>query len=315
MAVKKNGYQVQWALERIVSVTSSILVILLVSRKRYEFKTAMKKVQFIKNSASEKKINVLAGCILASPLIYSLATLLAYAIERDETGFRFFFYGFPVTDKVLKCFILFWKSFVYYFLFPTYSNSFILIFCVIFYGLSLHIRNLSQELERCPPKDFTTAIQIKYLDCRKEIIKMLEELQTHFSSVSFIACGGHFSYCFAVLTQILLYSFNENSVTYHFDSTMNLVFVGVPLVLMFWIPEQIPLEMENLNKIICSKYEVRASSGIVSECPTIEKLMLEEKIFVVSGCSMISFRRRHILSILGTVLTYGLLVMGLEVRN
>ncbi|KAF8788165.1 hypothetical protein HNY73_009696 [Argiope bruennichi] len=278
-AVKKNGYQVQWALERIVSVTSSILVMLLVNRKRPIFKAAMEEVQFMKNSASEQKINVLSGCILASPLIYSLATLLAYAIETDETGFRFFFYGIPVTDK------------------------------------SLHIRNLSQELERFPPKDFTTTIQIKYLDCRREIVKMLEELQTNFSTVSFIACGGHFSYCFALLTEIMLHSFSENSVTYHVDSTMNLIFVVVSLVLMFWIPEQIPLEMENLNKIIRSKYEARASSGIVSESPTIEKLMLEEKIFVVSGCSMISFRRRHILSILGTVLTYGLLVMGLEVRK
>ncbi|GBO31031.1 hypothetical protein AVEN_38044-1 [Araneus ventricosus] len=102
---------------------------------------------------------------------------------------------------------------------------------------------------------------------------------------------------------------------YQADLTLNLINVVIPLILMFWIPEQIPLEMEDLNKIIRCKYEMRASSGTVSENSTVEKLLLEKKIFVVSGCHLIFFRRSNILSVLGSALTYGLLLIGLEVRK
>ncbi|GBN53832.1 hypothetical protein AVEN_179727-1 [Araneus ventricosus] len=144
---------------------------------------------------------------------------------------------------------------------------------------------------------------------------MLEELEANLSFVCFIACAGHFSHCFALLAQIMLYSFRENALTYQADSAINLINVVIPLILMFWIPEQNPLEMENLNKIIRWKYEMRASFGLVFENSTVEKLLLEEKIFVVSGCNLILFRRRNILSVLGTALTYGLLLFGLEVRK
>ncbi|GBN53831.1 hypothetical protein AVEN_179726-1 [Araneus ventricosus] len=99
------------------------------------------------------------------------------------------------------------------------------------------------------------------------------------------------------------------------DSVINSINVVIPLILMFWIPEQIRLEMEKLNKIIRWKYEMRASFEIVSEKSTVEKLLLEEKIFVVSGCNLIFFRTRNILSVLGTALTNGLLLTGLEVRK
>ncbi|GBN39513.1 hypothetical protein AVEN_54933-1 [Araneus ventricosus] len=141
-----------------------------------------------------------------------------------------------------------------------------------------------------PPQAFTIGIQLKHLTCRRKILKMLEELEANFSSVCCIACSGHFLYCFALITQIMLYSFKENALTYLTDSAVNLINIVIPLILMFWIPEQNPLEMENLNKIKRCKYEKRASYGIVSENSIVEKLLLEEKIFVVSGSNLIFFR-------------------------
>ncbi|GBN62513.1 hypothetical protein AVEN_3195-1 [Araneus ventricosus] len=112
-----------------------------------------------------------------------------------------------------------------------------------------------------------------------------------------------------------MFSLRQNALTYQVDAIMTSTSVFISLIMMFWIPEQIPLEMENFTKIIRSKYEMRASSGIISQNPTVEKLLLEEKIFVVSGWNLIFFRRRSILPVLGTALTYGLLFMGFEVRE
>ncbi|GBN40298.1 hypothetical protein AVEN_247496-1 [Araneus ventricosus] len=315
LAVKINGYELKWALERILSVTCSILLMLSINRNRHEFAAAIRKAKFITNTKSEKKLNVLAGCILASPFIYSLVLLLACEIGKDELGFHYFFYGIPVKNKILKYFILYCKSFLYYFLFPTYSNFVVLIFCASCHTSKMFIRNLCEELERCPAKAFTTSIQIRCLNCRRKIYKMLDILQESFYFISFVACAGNFSYCFALLTQLMLYSFSESALTYQADTVINSINVTVPLFMMFWIPEEIQMELEKLNKIILWKYEMRASSGMVSENPSIEKLLLEEKPFVISGCSLIAFQRCHILSVFGTALTYGLLILSFEVRN
>ncbi|GBN03076.1 hypothetical protein AVEN_135169-1 [Araneus ventricosus] len=183
------------------------------------------------------------------------------------------------------------------------------------YSNSLSIRNLRQELETYPHKVFTTSIQIRCLKSRTKIYKMLDKLQACFSFLSFVACAGNFSCCFALLSQIILYSFSDSALTYQADTVMNSIIVTVPLIMMFWIPETIPMELEKLNKIIRWKYEMRASSGMVCENLSVEKLLLEEKIFVVSGCNLISFRKCHILSVFGTALTYGLLILSFEVRN
>ncbi|KAF8788138.1 hypothetical protein HNY73_009672 [Argiope bruennichi] len=174
---------------------------------------------------------------------------------------------------------------------------------------------MSKELEGCSAEDFTTSVQIKCLNSRRDIIKALDNLQTKFSFVCFIACAGHFSYCFALLAQIMLYSFRQSALTYQVDSAINLINVVIPLILIFWIPERIPMEMENLTKIIRCKYEMRASFGTIIENPTIVKLLLDDKTFTVSGCNVIFLRRNHVLSVLGTAFTYGLLLMGLEVRK
>ncbi|GBN00593.1 hypothetical protein AVEN_140711-1 [Araneus ventricosus] len=112
-----------------------------------------------------------------------------------------------------------------------------------------------------------------------------------------------------------MFSFRKNALTYQADAIIISSNVFISLIMMFWIPEKIQMEMENFSKIIRSKYEMRSSSGTVSKNLTIEKLLLEEKIFVVSGCNLIFFRRSNILPVLGTALTYGLLFMGFEVRG
>ncbi|GBN64714.1 hypothetical protein AVEN_254642-1 [Araneus ventricosus] len=315
LAVKVNGYEWKWALERVLSKTSSILLVLSINGKREEFTAALRKANFMNNPKPKPKINASASFILASPFIYALVLLLASEIGKDELGFHYFYYGIPVGNKVFKYFILYCKSFLYYFLFPTYSNFVILMFCAVCYSNSLSIRNLCQELEIYPPKAFTTSIQIRCLKSRRKIHKMLDKLQACFSFLSFVACAGNFSCCFALLSQIILYSFSDSALAYQADTVMNSIIVTAPLIMMFWIPETIPMELEKLNKIIRWKYEMRASSGMVCENPSVEKLLLEEKIFVVSGCNLISFRKCHILSVFGTALTYGLLILSFEVRN
>ncbi|GBN59731.1 hypothetical protein AVEN_138611-1 [Araneus ventricosus] len=112
-----------------------------------------------------------------------------------------------------------------------------------------------------------------------------------------------------------MFSFKENALTYEADTIIFSVTVVIPLVTMFSIPEQIPLELENLNKIIRWKYEMIAIYGITSKNPTVEKLLLEENILVVSGCNLIFFRRSYTLSVLGTALTYGLLIVGFDMHK
>ncbi|GBO36994.1 hypothetical protein AVEN_101576-1 [Araneus ventricosus] len=99
LAVKVNGYEWKWALERVLSKTSSILLVLSINGKREEFTAALRRANFMNNPKSKQIMNVSAGLILASPFIYALVLLLACEIGKDELGFHYFYYGIPVGNK------------------------------------------------------------------------------------------------------------------------------------------------------------------------------------------------------------------------
>ncbi|GFT54264.1 uncharacterized protein NPIL_631911 [Nephila pilipes] len=84
---------------------------------------------------------------------------------------------------------------------------------------------------------------------------------------------------------------------------------------MFWIPGEVPIEMDNFNQVMRKKFELRAASGIISDNSAVERAVCDEKVIVLSGCSLIYFTKESVLSVLGTILTYGLLIIGLDLRS
>ncbi|GFT33475.1 uncharacterized protein NPIL_668781 [Nephila pilipes] len=118
-----------------------------------------------------------------------------------------------------------------------------------------------------------------------------------------------------MLGQLLFYSRKRGALNFLSDTFFNSVSTLISLISMFWIPGEVPIEMEKFNQVVRKKYEFRASSGIVSENPSVERVLCEEKVFILSGYNFVYFTKQSVLTVLGTILTYGLLIMNLDVLS
>ncbi|KAG8199761.1 hypothetical protein JTE90_000854 [Oedothorax gibbosus] len=85
--------------------------------------------------------------------------------------------------------------------------------------------------------------------------------------------------------------------------------------MMFWVAGGIPLEIKQLRKAFTEKFKERALLGFAMELTIPEKIQTENEDFELSGCGLLFFRRSSILGVLGNILTYGLLVISIEIRQ
>ncbi|KAG8199764.1 hypothetical protein JTE90_000857 [Oedothorax gibbosus] len=85
--------------------------------------------------------------------------------------------------------------------------------------------------------------------------------------------------------------------------------------MMFWVAGGIPLQIKQFRKAFTEKSKERALLGFALELTVPEKIQTENEDFELSGCGLLFFRRSSILGVIGSILTYGLLVMGIEIRQ
>ncbi|GFR12147.1 uncharacterized protein TNCT_735181 [Trichonephila clavata] len=157
-------------------------------------------------------------------------------------------------------------------------------------------------------------MQIGFLKSRYRIITVLEEVQAVFSKATLVICIGNFMSCFSNLGVVLYYSPKTvflTAVEVLFISTSTLV----SLLSIFYFAGRIPLEMNAFFRVTQKQFEKRTFLGVIEENTSVERLLLQEKPLVLSGCEMIHFTRSGILAILGAILTYGLLILSVDLKS
>ncbi|GFT33481.1 uncharacterized protein NPIL_668811 [Nephila pilipes] len=235
-----------------------------------------------------------------------------YAKFGPDYMFNFFRYGMEGGDKNKMYMIACYKYFMYCLLFPTLPNLVSITYCVSCQICCKYIRQLCIKAENCSPKMFTPGKQIGFLKDRKQITKLAEEIQAVFSQTSFIICMANFMSCLSSLSQIIFY-ISQNVAPTIIEILFILSSALASMLSIFYNAGQIPKEMKRFSQILRALHEDRILSGIVQENSLVEKLILDENIFVLSGCDLIFFTRSGILTVLGTILTYGLLILFIYV--
>ncbi|GBN23326.1 hypothetical protein AVEN_212644-1 [Araneus ventricosus] len=141
---------------------------------------------------------------------------------------------------------------------------------------------------------------------------MLDEIQATFSAMTFVIVSAYLSFCFALLGQIM--HLNYYSWALLTETTFSVACSIVFLIAIFWFPGRVSLELKTFSHLIRTNYEERCCAGFLSENFLQEKLLLEQRSFLFSGLNLISYKRENILTLLGALLTYGLLVLSVESR-
>ncbi|KAF8776857.1 hypothetical protein HNY73_013799 [Argiope bruennichi] len=167
-------------------------------------------------------------------------------------------------------------------------------------------------MKKCSSKAFTSSMQVDFLEKRLRIVSVLEEIQEIFSVPIFIICTANFVACIANLAQIVVYASKNAAPT-----VVEVVFMSsntvASMLCIFCSAGQVPTEMQKFSATARRHLEQRAILGMIRENLVIERLMLDET-FTMSGCELIFYKKSTILTILGTILTYGLLILSIDLN-
>ncbi|GBO13120.1 hypothetical protein AVEN_223539-1 [Araneus ventricosus] len=168
-------------------------------------------------------------------------------------------------------------------------------------------------MKECSSEVFTSSVQIEFLKRRLRIVTVLEEIQEVFSKSTFMVCTANFTACMANLAQILVYASESAAMTLLEVSSISSITVA-SMVSIFFSAGKVPVEMQRFSAIARRHFEQRVILGMRSEMAGAERLMLHET-FTMSGCELIFYKRSTVLTVLGTILTYGLLILNLDLKT
>ncbi|GFU13517.1 uncharacterized protein NPIL_435251 [Nephila pilipes] len=296
------------------SITTSATLMLIMARQKGTLTNLLKNLQLNYPPEKSKCLKVLLICILCFPFIYAFTMVTLYARFGPDYIFKFFCYGMEAEDKNKMYVIAWYKYFMYCLLFPTLPNLLSLTYSVSCRICCKYIRQLCIKVENCSPKIFTPRMQIGFVKDRKQITKLAEEIQTVFSETSFIVCMANFMSCLSSLSVIIFYV-AQNVVPNIIEILLILSSALTSMLSLFYNAGQIPIEMKRFSQILRDLHENRVLSGIVQENSLVERLILDESTFIMSGCNIIFFTRNGILTILGAILTYGLLIVSVDLQH
>ncbi|GBO22287.1 hypothetical protein AVEN_176553-1 [Araneus ventricosus] len=168
-------------------------------------------------------------------------------------------------------------------------------------------------MKKCSSKAFTSSVQVEFLKKRLRIVSVLEEIEEVFSKSTFIVCTANFTACMANLAQILVYASENTALT-----LLEVFFISsitvASMVSIFFSAGKISVEMQRFSAIARRHFEHRVILGLSREDTGARSLFLDGK-FTMSGCQLILYKRSTILTVLGTILTYGLLILNLDLET
>ncbi|GFX52760.1 uncharacterized protein TNCV_2922021 [Trichonephila clavipes] len=170
---------------------------------------------------------------------------------------------------------------------------------------SSYFNNLTQDVLQYSPKEFGPSEQTHILKQKARVDDILERLQDIFSLPSFFVILSNFFTCCSTLG--ILLTDNPSRIT-----LVTAVFVGMPnlisLIVILWVAGGLPVEQDKLKNAFYKRAHCRYLIVLSSEEQQFKREILDKPDFVLNGCNIFSYTRNSFLTLIGTLLTYALLI-------
>ncbi|KAF8788150.1 hypothetical protein HNY73_009683 [Argiope bruennichi] len=291
-----------------------VITIFVMNRRKQEFTNLLKMLQLICLKRRINKINAVVCSVLFLPFLFAFLMTLTHGLMKEKYLSKRFFYGFEFKSHIIMYSATFCKLFSLYLLYPTLTNLIAVAYSTSCYLCCGLLQQLYSEIEKCDPKALNYRVMTEMLKKRHQIISMLEMIETTLSTASFLVCIANFLACLSGLSLLLIYLTENTAMTIIQISFMS----GSALlstISIFLNAGQIPIEMERFSHLMRRRIEERFFLGLKSLYVPSDLPMADEKAFLLSGCDFIYYKKGTILSLLGTILTYGLLLLGIEFKH
>ncbi|GBN38402.1 hypothetical protein AVEN_111979-1 [Araneus ventricosus] len=298
----------------ILFLSVSVIIVFVMTRKKQELTNLIKMLQMMCPEDLINKTNVAIYCIFVLPFVYAFSMLTAHEVLGQKYVYKYFSYGFESENKIMKYSVGFYKLFTFYLLHPTLANLITVVYSTSCCVCCRFLNILTSELEMISPDRFTLKVEMEILKKRHHIFDMLEMIETSLSTASFLTCTAHFLACLSNLSQLLMYLPGNKTLTILAVSFISGSAV-VSTAFIFLNAGQIPIEMEKFSRLLRRRIEQRSFLGLDSLKVRSERSVTDEQVFVLSGCDLIYYRKSTLLSLLGTILTYGLLILSIEFQT
>ncbi|GFU34515.1 uncharacterized protein NPIL_643181 [Nephila pilipes] len=185
-----------------------------------------------------------------------------------------------------------------------------LLYCILCLRCTTLIRKLAQEINPCSPEAFGPGEQFSILRRKSEIDCILDIIQDIFSLPSFFVVFSSFLSLYRVL------AFNLTSRVIHHSSLTATVslFYGVTVFFCFtsilWVAGGVPVELNKLKEKFYKKVLLRFIVLAITKEPKYKQEILEAPEFVQTGSGILSYRKSCILTLVGTLLMYTVLIIN-----
>ncbi|GBL95614.1 hypothetical protein AVEN_212700-1 [Araneus ventricosus] len=262
--IGKPMFKTKVVLQNIMFISSSILLMFLMIRKRYRLTSLFRDLRFMHPPNWTKKTNIVVCCVFCVPFFYALTMVTYISILEKDYMFRFYWYGCSIEDKTTKFLMGFAKMFAFSILYPTLTNLVAMVYSAFCYLCSQYLRGLCSEIEKNSPESFTVVKQIEILKRRLRVVKILEEMQEIFSTASFVICSANFTSCLTDMSQIISYAsqnIGPTIISVLFSSTSTVA----SIVCIFLSAGQVPIEMKRISTIARRLLEQKAIWGIAEK--------------------------------------------------
>ncbi|GFS87961.1 uncharacterized protein NPIL_359991 [Nephila pilipes] len=283
----------------------SVLVWFEMRCKRKLITSLLQNAPVVNSSFYEKVLNFAVFINYFMSLL--VPTILTSTVSNPKS-LTFFTYGYELKNICILRVIAILKDSLYYMLYPCVPNVVAIFYIYLCWRCSVDLNNLVKDIAQYTPEEFEQSKQLDILKKKAKICRDLQSIQTLFSVPMFLILVANFLMCSSVLGGVLIkVKFAED------DMIFIVYFVNAILCVItaLWMAGSVPVVLSRFKETFFQTTHERLLYYHVTEKELHLKMdLFNESDFVLTGCNILPFRRSTILTVIGTLLTYTVLVVS-----
>lgn len=306
-------------LSNITNLTAILILWYIMIIKRTKIKKILSSINYAtrnfeipkeNKSCNMTKVLSLVLCIL--PLCYGFAAI--YVSSLDQISIIYFW-------KVKK---VSYVNYIFHYISKVGSSlmrhSFIGFVTIIYTSTCYKVikymvkfrKHLVKSLREKNIKIISTSFLLSYMN----VLDIIEDLEEVFNGPAFVLTLSNGLSLFTLMA-IAFHSRSQNLSEFELlHIIMFLITSGFSLVTIIIIASQVPLEVEKNVKCLIKFQENYILDPTAFRLDKTQLIMIEgaseRRIVILSGCHIIYFTRHVLLTIIGALITYGLLIMQIQ---
>lgn len=293
-----------------LSYTISILIFYCMSHRKKRITQLLRLLVLHDKFRNSMKLNVYVVAIILS----NISILIFHIIFDRKNPFFVKVYSYGTAFEANSSLKYYTSSFRYgmhLLLHPLFVNIISLLYCELCHRVFLAIASNTAALEVLKTTTYNKHNFIRILHNRSEIVELAKSLQNEFSLIISLAFLSLFFNLFAILSFLIAVRY-VSFLQIYWSFVMQFINNITNLMVVIFCAGQVPEEMENLCEVLnkVSDYWIHRDVETGFSQGVINSVHYKPDI-VLSASELFYFRKSSMLSVIGCLLTYSLLLTSI----